>query len=301
MIARAILKGSVVALVSPMKRGGQLDFPAFEQLLRWQLDAGTQGVVIGGSTGESAALDGAELVELLQAARRCLAGSLPIVAGAGDPSTQNAIARCRLACQAGADLILAVTPYYLRTTQAGLKAHFLALADASTKPVILYNVPARTGNDLQPETALELAEHENIVGIKEAVNDMERLRTLRQAGASFCVLSGDDPSYLEALNAGADGIISVTANVAPRQLRNLGELFHAGEAEQARRLVADLVELNEFLGCEPNPVPVKALLAEMGWLNNTLRLPLLPLSAQHQALCKTIAAQLASASAAAND
>lgn len=285
------LSGSIPALVTPLQSGGALDLVAFEHLVRWQIDEGSSALVVGGSTGESGALEAFELAALLECAVRVSAGRVPVIAGAGAPATHKAIALARLAKSAGADAVLAVTPYYARPTQAGLLAHYRALADEGGLPVILYNVPGRTGVDLKPETVAALTGHRGIVGIKEAVADVERMQALlalRRPG--FAVLSGDDPSALRALKAGADGVISVIANAVPRLWAELCAQART-EASAADAIEAMLAPLNAAIGCEPNPIPVKAALAMMGRMQEVLRLPLLPLSPSHRPRLQAALAQ----------
>lgn len=274
-----------------MQTGGALDLVAFEQLVHWQIAEGSSALVVGGSTGESGALEEFELSALLEVAVRISAGRVPVIAGAGAPATHKALRLAHLARSAGANAVLAVTPYYARPTQAGLQAHFRALADEGGLPVVLYNVPGRTGVDLKPETVAALAGHRGIIGIKEAVADPERMQALialRRPG--FVVLSGDDPTALRALKAGADGVISVIANAVPRLWAEL--CAKAGvESSAADAIEAMLAPLNAAIGCEPNPIPVKAALSMMGRMQDVLRLPLLPLSPGHRPRLQSALAQ----------
>lgn len=273
------IRGSIPALVTPFQAGGALDLVAFGDFVRWQLQEGSDGLVVGGSTGESGALEESELAALLECALRVAGGRVPVIAGTGAPATAKALKLVRLARSVGADAVLAVTPFYSRPTQAGLAAHFRTLADDGGLPVIAYNVPGRTGVDLQPATLEALVEHPRIVGIKEAVADerrMQELLALRSPG--FAVLSGDDPTALRALAAGADGVISVVANLVPRLYAELARHVREGRGQAARQIDAMLAPLYAAAGSEPNPIPVKAGLALMGRLRDELRLPLLPLS-----------------------
>lgn len=277
------IQGSIPALVTPFQRNGALDLLAFEALVDWQLEQGSHGLVIGGSTGESGALEESELAALLQIGVSRAAGRVPVIAGAGGASTARAVRLAQLARGIGADAVLAVTPYYSRPTQAGLLAHFQQLAEAGGLPVILYNVPARTGVDLQPETVARLAAHPRIIGVKEALPDparMQALLGLRQPG--FAVLSGDDPTALRAFSAGADGLISVVANCVPAACAELYRSARAGNMQAAREIDAMLAPLYAAAGLEPNPTPVKAGLAMMRRMQDVLRLPLLPLSPEHR-------------------
>ena len=273
----------MTALATPFTAAGELDLPAWQALLAAQLAAGTQGIVVAGSTGEAASLFDAEYDTLLRTAVEAVSGRIPVLAGTGQSNTAKTIEGTRRAAALGADAALVVTPPYVRPTQAGLLAHYRAVAGEGGLPVVLYNVPGRTGCDLAPDTAAELAIHPNIVGIKEARADAERMRRLlplRRDG--FVVLSGDDPTALRAMLAGADGVISVASNVAPGAFRKLCDLACAGDTAAADALDARLHALYHFLGAEPNPIPVKALLALAG-IGHGLRLPLQPLSSSHAA------------------
>lgn len=275
------LSGSITALATPFTAAGDIDFPAWERLLRAQLAAGTQAVVVAGSTGEAAALSDDEYDRLLRTAVKCIGGRIPVLAGTGQSSTAKTILVTRRAAALGADAALVVTPPYVRPTQAGLLAHYRAVADEGGLPVVLYNVPGRTGCDMLPETVGELSVHANIIGIKEARAEedrMEALLPLRRA--DFAVLSGDDPTAVRAMLAGADGVISVASNVVPATFRRLCDRARTGDAAGAQGLNDALTALYHFLGVEPNPIPVKALLALDG-IGHGLRLPLQPLSSTH--------------------
>lgn len=275
------LSGSITALATPFTAAGDIDFPAWERLLQAQLAAGTQAVVVAGSTGEAAALSDDEYDRLLRTAVQWIGGRIPVLAGTGQSSTAKTILVTRRAAALGADAALVVTPPYVRPTQAGLLAHYRAVADAGGLPVVLYNVPGRTGCDMVPETVGELSVHANIIGIKEARAEegrMEALLPLRRG--DFAVLSGDDPTAMRAMLAGADGVISVASNVVPATFRRLCDRARAGDAAGAQALNDALAALYHFLGVEPNPIPVKALLALDG-IGYGLRLPLQPLSSAH--------------------
>ena len=286
------LSGSITALATPFTSAGDIDFPAWQRLLQAQLDAGTQGVIVAGSTGEAAALFDDEYDALLASAVELLGGRMPVLAGTGHSNTAKTIQANRRAAALGADAALVVTPPYVRPTQSGLLAHFRAVADEGGLPVILYNVPGRTGCDLAPETTGELSLHPNIVGIKEAraeASRMEALLPCRRDG--FVVLSGDDPTAARAMLAGADGVISVTSNVVPATFRKLCQLALSGDVAGAGALDARLYALYHFLGVEPNPIPVKALLALNG-IGHGLRLPLQPLSSAHAAEAQRLHADI---------
>lgn len=274
--------GLITALATPFDGAGALDLDAWRRLLEWQLAAGAEGVVVAGSTGEAAMLEQDEYDTLVRVAVDTVAGRVPVLAGTGLPGTAHTIAQTRRAAAAGADMALVVTPPYVRPTQEGLLAHYLAVAEQGGLPVVLYNVPGRTGGDLLPETVAALASHERIVGIKEAVSDPARVSALLALrGPGFRILGGDDASACATILAGADGLVSVGSNVAPAAYRRLCDLARRGDAATAREWDARLAPLHAFCGVEPNPVPVKALLHRLG-CGQGLRLPLLPLSARHQ-------------------
>ena len=267
--------GSIVALVTPMTEQGSIDFSALARLVDFHLEQGTNGFVLGGTTGESASLKTKELEALLHAVIGQVDGRIPVIAGTGSASTDHTISNTQLAGRLGADAALVVTPYYVRPMQNGLKAHFRAVADASTIPLILYNVPSRTAVDMTAETTASLSRHDSIVAIKEALPDMERIRSLVQnCQKGFTVLSGDDPSCLDALKNGAKGVISVTANVVPDRLAELATSANAGNWVTADAIDSTLRELNTLLAAETNPIPVKWCVFEMGLIGSRIRLPM---------------------------
>jgi 4-hydroxy-tetrahydrodipicolinate synthase len=285
--------GSIPALVTPFQPGGALDLQAFDALVRWQVASGSSAVVVGGSTGESGALEEWELAELLACAVAAADGRIPVIAGVGAPATHKSIRLAQLARDVGANAVLAVTPPYARPTQRGLVAHYQALAAEGGLPVILYNVPARTGVDLLPETVAQLASVPGIVGIKEAVTAPERMQALLALKrADFAVLSGDDPTALRALLAGADGIISVTANVLPGLVAELFQRVRAAESAAAATIDAMLAPVHAALALEPNPIPVKAALALAARIHEVLRLPLQPLEASLRERLQAVLATL---------
>lgn len=284
------LSGSITALATPFNAASELDLDAWQRLLQQQLDAGTQAVVVAGSTGEAAALSDEEFDLLLRSAVEFIAGRIPVLAGTGLSTTVKTIAQTRRAAAAGADAALVVTPPYVRPTQAGLVSHYRSIADDGELPVVLYNVPGRTGCDLLPETVGNLCVHTRIIGIKEARSEPERMQALLQLkDDGFRVLSGDDPTACRAMLAGADGVISVASNVLPAAMRRLCDLARAGQREAAQEWDARLRPVFEFLGIESNPIPVKALLALQG-IGDGLRLPLVPLSVRHAAAARAVAA-----------
>lgn len=284
------LTGSLVALVTPMDERGAIDLDAWDRLLDWHADSGTRGVVVGGTTGESATLTAAERDELLDRALARIGDRCRVVAGTGAASTAAAVDQSVAAARRGAHAVLVVTPYYNRPPQRGLAAHYRAVADACEAPVILYNVPGRTAVDLDPRTTIELCRHERIVGIKEAVADMQRIRRLADAGIG--VLSGDDPTARDALRHGARGVISVAANVAPGRFAAMCEAALAGRDEAADSANAELAALYPFLGVEVNPIPAKWLLGEMGRIGAGIRLPLVPLDRAHHEAGRALVAAL---------
>jgi 4-hydroxy-tetrahydrodipicolinate synthase len=287
------LSGCITALATPFSGSGDLDLDAWRGLLEQQLRGGVQGLLVAGSTGEAAALSDEEYVALIRAAVQAAAGSVPILAGTGQMNTARTILQTRLAASAGARFALVVTPPYVRPTQAGLVAHFHAVAEQGGLPVMLYNVPARTGCDLLPETVAQLVDHPGIIGIKEAVSEPARMSALLALRSDrFAVFSGDDGTASRALLAGADGLVSVGSNVLPAAFRRLCDLARQGHAAAATAWDAELAEFHAFLGIEPNPIPVKALLRRLGF-GHGLRLPLLALSARHAGLADRLAIRLA--------
>jgi 4-hydroxy-tetrahydrodipicolinate synthase len=286
------IHGSICALATPF-RADALDLTAFGALIDYQLAAGTQALVVAGSTGEAHALEQAEYDRLLQFAVERIAGRVPVLAGTGTANTNKTIHATRRALTLGADAALVVTPYYVRPTQEGLLRHFSAVADEGGLPVVLYNVPSRTGCDMLPETVAKLAVHEQIVGIKEARGDAARIAAVvALRSAAFKVLSGDDPTCVQAMLAGADGVISVAANVAPAALRALCDVSRSGDAARARSIDAELADLYGALGVEPNPIPLKWCLQRIGIGSADVRLPLLPLSAAHHEHVQRVLEQL---------
>lgn len=291
------ISGSITALATPFTAAGEIDLDAWQRLLQLQLDGGTQALVVAGSTGEAAALLDAEYDAILRSAVTFVAAradgrEVPVLAGTGQSNTAKTIEQTRRVAALGADAALVVTPPYVRPTQAGLIAHFRAVADDGALPVMLYNVPGRTGCDMQPETVAALAGHERIIGIKEAVNDparMDALLPLRSDG--FSVLTGDDPTATRAMLAGADGVVSVASNVLPHAFRQLSDLARGGRRDEAEALDARLRASYDFLGIEPNPIPLKAILAHMG-IGHGLRLPLTTLSPAHADAAIRLAGQI---------
>jgi 4-hydroxy-tetrahydrodipicolinate synthase len=282
--------GSLVAIVTPMRADGAVDFEAWARLLELHAADGTHGVVVGGTTGESSTLTDAELRELTTRACAQLRGRAVVIAGAGSSSTAATVARITWLSQLPIDGLLVVTPAYNRPPQEGLYQHFAAAAAAAAKPLLLYNVPARTAVDLKPATVARLAQLAGIVGIKEAIPDVARVRELRSAcPPGFVVLSGDDATAREAIGAGARGVISVTANVAPRAMSEMVAAALRNDGAAAARIDAPLSALHRELFVEANPIPVKWLLARMGLIGTGVRLPLTPLAAEHRAAVESAA------------
>jgi 4-hydroxy-tetrahydrodipicolinate synthase len=274
-----MFSGSYVAIVTPMRADGALDFDAWSRLLEFHVAEGTRGIVVGGTTGESPTLTDAELRELVVRARTQLRGRVQLLAGAGTSSTAGTVERAGWLGQLGVDALLVVTPAYNKPTQEGLYLHYEAVAAASPVPLVLYNVPGRTAVDMLPQTVARLAQLPRIVALKEAVADVGRVRELTVAcGPGFDVLSGDDSTAREAVLAGARGVISVTANVAPRRMSEVMAAALAGRAGEAASLDASLAPLHERLFLEANPIPVKWVLQQMNLAGPGIRLPLTPLS-----------------------
>jgi len=285
-----MFSGSLVAIVTPMRDDGAIDFEAWARLLEWHVANGTQGVVIGGTTGESATLAAEELRELTLRACAHLRGRTAVIVGAGTSSTASTVERVTWLSQLPIDGLLLVTPAYNRPSQEGLYRHFAAAAAAAAKPVVLYNVPTRTAVDMKPATVARLAQVEGIVGVKEAVPELARVRELVASCPSrFCVLSGDDATARESIGAGARGVISVTANVAPRAMSEMVGAALSGDAACAAGLDAALGGLHRELFLEANPIPVKWLLAQMGLIGAAIRLPLTPLAVEYHARVRSAA------------
>ncbi|MCK5874287.1 MAG: 4-hydroxy-tetrahydrodipicolinate synthase [Alcanivoracaceae bacterium] len=284
------IRGSIVALVTPMHADGAVDWERLRKLVDWHVEQGTHAIVAVGTTGESATLGFEEhdlvIREVISAAR----GRVPVIAGTGANSTEEAIRLTRDARRDGADACLLVTPYYNKPTQEGLYRHHLAIAEAVDIPQILYNVPGRTACDMLPETVERLSHIGNIVGIKEATGNLERIREIRErCGPGFMIYSGDDATAVEAMLMGADGDISVTANVAPAAMAAMCQAALAGDAGRARELDASINALHRDLFVESNPIPVKWALQQMGLIDSGIRLPLTPLSsAAQEVLRKTL-------------
>jgi 4-hydroxy-tetrahydrodipicolinate synthase len=276
--------GSIVALVTPMKDDGSVDYPALRRLIDWHIAEGTACLGVVGTTGESPTVDVQEHCEIIRMAVEHAAGRVPVMAGAGANSTREAIELSRFALAVGADCTLQVVPYYNKPTQEGIYRHFRSIAEAVDIPVVLYNVPGRTVADVQHDTVLRLAKVPGIVGIKEATGNIDRAAWLiKEAPRGFSIYSGDDQTAVALMLLGGHGNVSVTANVAPRAMAELCQAAIAGDATRAREIHLRLLALHRQLFAEPNPIPVKWALARLGRCGPALRLPLVGLSESQQA------------------
>ena len=273
-----IFTGMATALVTPMKRDGSIDYEAFGRFIDFQIEKGINALVVMGTTGENATIEYKEQKEIIRFAVERTAKRIPVIAGTGTNNTEHVISNTKAACEAGADAVLVVTPYYNKATQNGLIAHFTAVADASTVPVILYNVPGRTGCNLLPKTAAVLAEHPNIVAIKEATGNMAQMVELRAlCGDKLDVYSGEDALTVPMMAMGAKGTISVLSNVVPAESVAMTDACKAGDYETAAQWQCRLLPLINALFSEVNPIPAKAAAAAMGFGEDALRLPLTPM------------------------
>jgi len=274
------LEGSFVALVTPMSPDGSLDFSALKALVEWHIESGTNGIVSVGTTGESTTLTVKEHLKVIEKTVNFVNGRIPVIAGSGSNSTAQAIETTSESKKLGADYCLLITPYYNKPNQEGLIKHYMKIADAVDIPQILYNAPSRTACDIKPDTVMRLANHENIVGIKEALDQSERLNELISISQSiihqknFSVLSGDDLSFNSFMANGGDGVISVAANIVPKDIVEICTLNLSGKFDDAKELDAKFKSLYELLFIESNPMPVKWMLYKMGKIDSGIRLPL---------------------------
>lgn len=274
-----MFRGSIVAIVTPMQINGGIDYPALAKLIEWHVLSGTAAIVVAGTTGESATLTYGEQADLIGFVVRAVAGRMPVIAGTGVPSTAKSIELTKQAMALGADACLLMAPAYVKPTQEGLYRHYRTIAEAVPIPQILYNVPGRTACDILPETVARLAKLPNIVGIKEATGQLERLEALKALCADdIDFFSGDDITAKDFMLAGGKGVISVTANVAPKQMRTLCEAALAGDKPKADQLDAMLQPLHHAVFVEANPIPVKWAVSQLGYITEGIRLPLTPLS-----------------------
>lgn len=277
------IQGSIVAIVTPMFEDGGVDWKSLEMLVEWHIQQGTHSIVAVGTTGEASTLSMEEHIKVIQEVIRVANKRIPIIAGTGANSTREAIELTQAAKDVGADAALLVTPYYNKPTQEGLYQHYKAIAETVEIPQILYNVPGRTGVDMQNETVIRLADVKNIVGIKDATGDIPRGKALIDGlNGKIAVYSGDDATAWELILLGAKGNISVTANVAPKQMSEVCEAALAGEQAKAQDLNQQIANLHNILFCESNPIPVKWALHEMGYMGTGIRLPLTPLAEQYR-------------------
>ena len=283
MKKETIFKGVATALVTPMDDTGAVDYDAFRRLINWQIEQGINALVVCGTTGESSTLTDEEHREVLRFALEVNAGRVPMIAGTGSNDAAYAIELTRFACEIGYDAMLLVTPYYNKTTQRGLIAMYTAIADASTKPVILYNVPSRTGVNIEPSTYAALADHPNIAAIKEASGNISKLvETSMLIDGKLDIYSGNDDQIVPILACGGVGVISVLSNVIPAETVEMTRRFFAGDVAGAMELQKKYLNLTNALFCEVNPIPAKAATAAMGYGKNVLRLPLVPMEQAHE-------------------
>jgi len=276
-----MLKDSMVAIVTPMKRSGEIDYGRFSDLIDWHLANETDGIVVLGTTGESPTIQPEERRQLIEMAVKQVNGKVPVIAGTGANATQHSIELTQQAKDLGIDAALLVTPYYNKPTQRGLYEHFKTIAEAVSLPQILYNVPARTGSDLLPETVIRLAEVDNIVAIKEATGDISRVKTILDSGCKIDLLTGDDKTSLAFLLAGGQGVVSVVANVVPKLFHDFCVAATQGDETKARKLFAQCEPLCTSLFAESNPIPTKWALCRMGKIEEGIRLPLTPLDEKY--------------------
>ena len=277
------IKGSITALVTPMKENGELDYSALEKLINFQIDSGISALVAVGTTGESATIDFEDHIKLIEFFVKTASGRIPIIAGTGANSTDEALHLTKGAKESGADAALLVSPYYNKPPQEGIYKHHLKIADEIDLPQILYNVPSRTASFIEPETVFKLSSHKNIIGIKDATGDMKNHSEVLNLcveeinSGNFCLYSGDDFSSLEFLQKGGHGTISVTSNVVPNIVSEICDLVNSDFTE-AKKLDDSLQQLNKNLFCESNPIPVKWCLYKMGFIDKGIRLPLIELN-----------------------
>ena len=291
MTNQPIFRGAATALVTPLTENG-IDFEQFGRLVDWQIEEGINALVVCGTTGEGSTLTDEEHREAIKFVVERAAGRVPVIAGTGSNDTAYAIELTKYACEVGVDACLVVTPYYNKATQNGLVAMFTAIADAATKPIILYNVPSRTGCGIQPATYAKLMNHPNIAAIKEANGNISAIvETRALVGDNLTIYSGNDDQIVPILAMGGQGVISVLSNVLPRQTAELCRKFFDGDIAGAAKMQCDMLELVNALFCEVNPIPAKAAMAAMGFCENYLRLPLTPMEdANYQRLLKAMRA-----------
>ena len=284
---KPVFTGAGVAIITPFTSTGEVNYDEFKKILDYQIDHGTDAIIIVGTTGESSTMTLKEHAEVVDFGCSYVAGRVPVVAGAGSNDTAAAVELTREAAKSGADAVLSVTPYYNKTTQRGLIAHFQAIADCSDCPVILYNVPSRTGLSFSPETYKVLSEHPNINGSKEASGNFSLLaEAMHLCGDNMNFWSGNDDQIVPLMSMGGKGVISVLSNVAPAQTHKLTQLCLEGKFDEASRLQIDYMPLIKALFCEVNPIPVKKAMELLGWQVGDVRLPLVGVTAEHEALLR---------------
>lgn len=280
---KTVFKGAATAIITPLCENG-IDYERFGALIEWQINEGIDAIVVCGTTGEASTLTDEEHREAIEFAVKKVNGRIPVIAGTGSNDTAYAIELTKFACEIGADAVLVVTPYYNKATQKGLIASFTAIADASTKPVILYNVPSRTGCNILPATAAILAEHPNIVAIKEASGNISQVAELAAlTRGKLDIYSGNDDQIVPIMSLGGIGVISVLSNPMPHATAELCRKFFDGDIAGAAKMQLDLLPLINALFCEVNPIPVKSAMAAMGYCENSVRLPLTVMEAEHEA------------------
>ena len=286
MTKNPIFTGAATALVTPLNENG-VDYAAFEKLINWQIDEGIDALVICGTTGEASTLTDEEHREVLKFAAEVVNGRVPIIAGTGSNDTAYAIDMTKYACELGYDAMLVVTPYYNKTTQRGLIAMFTAIADASTKPLILYNVPSRTGVNIEPATYAALADHPMIAAIKEASGNISKIvETAALVGDKLDIYSGNDDQIVPILACGGKGVISVLSNVLPRETSRMCHTLFEGDVKATMEMQIKYLPLTNALFCEVNPIPAKAAMAAMGFCENYVRLPLVTMEEGHEAMLR---------------
>ena len=280
---KTVFKGSGVAIITPFIDGGAIDYPALERILNYQIDNGTDAVIICGTTGESSTLTDAEHRNAISFAVKTVAGRIPVIAGTGSNDTAYFLELSQYAAEAGADALLAVTPYYNKCSQAGLVKHFECVADRVDIPMILYNVPSRTGVNILPETCAELAKHPNIVAIKEASGNISQImRTAYLCGDDLQIYSGNDDQIVPILSLGGIGVISVLANCLPRETHDICQYWFDGKLKESLALQMKFHPLIEALFCDVNPIPVKEAMKLLGWCDGSLRMPLTKISGKNE-------------------
>ncbi len=278
-----VFTGAATAIITPMNKQGEVDYEAFGRLIDWQLEQGIDAIVATGTTGEASTLTDEEHKEVLRFAVERVAGRVPVIAGTGSNDTAYAIELTKFACEIGADAMLVCTPYYNKATQGGLVQSFTAIADVSTKPVILYNVPSRTGCNITPATCAKLAEHPNIVAIKEASGNISQVAQIAKlAGDKLDIYSGNDDQIVPVMSLGGKGVISVLSNLLPAETSAMCHKYLDGDMQGALAMQLEYLDLVDALFCEVNPIPVKAAMAKMGYGDNALRLPLTPMEEPHE-------------------